>query len=132
MAAGLRRLASKLSADDIKRLSKAQKLEASRERLEKQEKVQTKKAAAAAKRRARIERKLDALFGKKVAKAKKAKKLKAKRKYSPEALKRMAAGARRRWAKHNAAKGLKATSQKPGRRRGHRRQATPAPELVPA
>jgi hypothetical protein len=127
MAVGLRKLASRLSAADIKRLGRAQKLESTRQRLEKEEREHTKRAVAAAKRLERVERKLDSLFGKKVAKAKPGRKPKAKRKISAAGRRAMAAEAKRRWAKHNATKKAKAASSN-----SRKRARAPAPELVTA
>lgn len=126
----LRKLASRLSQADLQRLARAQKLEAKRARLEAQQKEHEKAAAAAAKRREKIELKLEAIFGK-TKRARKARRVK-KRKYSPEALKRMAAGAKRRWAKHNAAKKAKAAAKKPGRKPAVKRALAPAPATTTA
>lgn len=102
MAVGLRKLATKLSPDDIRRLAKAQKLESARKRLEKQERDHARQSAAAAKRRERIERKLDALFGRKAGRPKK------KRKMSAAGRANIRAAVRARWKRYWEKKGRKA------------------------
>ena len=89
-----------MDADQVRRLSKAQKLEALRKKFEREEKVLKRRLSAATKRREIAESKIDAILGKTPAKRKRRK----KRKMSAAGRKSIAAAQRKRWAKFKAKK----------------------------
>ena len=94
----LKSLVTKLNSDQVRRLSKAGKLEALRKKLEREEKELGRRLSAATKNRERTESKIDAILGKKRAKRKRRK----KRTMSAAGKKRIAAAQRKRWAKFHA------------------------------
>ena len=96
----LKSLVTKLSSDQVSRLSKAGKLEAQRKKFEREEKNLTRRLEAATKKREIAEAKIDEILGKKAAKRKHRK----KRTMSATGRKSIAAAQRKRWAKFKAQK----------------------------
>ena len=96
----LKSLVTKLNSDQVRRLSKAGKLEALRKKFERDEKVLKRRLLAATKQREIAEGKIDEILGKKAAKRKRRK----RRKMSAAARKSIGDAQRKRWAKFKAKK----------------------------
>ena len=96
----LKSLVTQLNSDQVRRLSKAGKLEAQRKKFEREEKVLKRRLSAATKKREAAESKIDAILGKKTAKRKRRK----KRTLSAAARKSIGDAQRKRWAKFKAKK----------------------------
>ena len=96
----LRSLVTVLNSDQVRRLSKAGKLEAQRKKFEREEERLKRRLSAATKQREIVEGKIDEILGKTAAKRKRRK----KRKMSAAGRKSIAAAQRKRWAKFKAKK----------------------------
>ncbi len=96
----LKSLVTQLNSDQVRRLSKAGKLEAQRKKFEREEERLKRRLAAATKQREIAESKIDEILGKTAAKRKRRK----KRKMSAAARKSIGDAQRKRWAKFKAQK----------------------------
>ncbi len=96
----LKSLVTQLNSDQVRRLSKAGKLEAQRKKFEREETRLKRRLSVATKQRENAESKIEAILGKKRAKRKRRK----KPKMSAAGRKSIAAAQRKRWAKFKAKK----------------------------